>query len=338
MKKTAKTAIKWTIIYPVVLFLCIEISFRIVGYNSFYNDDYSIKSSPKNAFIGHSKFGIQLNPGRYTITINDKVNFVTNHERGNHRLTPGSIHPDAPDLLFLGCSFTYGYGVNDNENFPALIQAQFPEFNVRNSGVVGYGTVQSLMQLEEAIKISTVKTVLLNFSSFHFMRNTLSQNYRSNLKIGYERSSEDVNNNMKTARFPYKSSCGSKIKFQSWDSMYSNWFGREWFASINGMQSIYDKSRDDGIDQIAVTKCIIQEMATLCEANGIHFAVICLDSNAETKKLEKLLANVSWFNVNFHFGDKKVTNLPYDSHPNTLGHLLIAKRITPFLNALLNEK
>lgn len=326
------------LIYPAVVFLCLEIAFRILGYGSFHNDDYSIKASPKNAFVGHSKFGIQLNPGRYSISINNKVNFVANHETGNHRLVPGNANPNAPDLLFLGCSFTYGYGVNDDENFPALIQKQFPELSVRNSGVVGYGTVQSLMQLKKAIDEGTVETVLLSFSSFHFMRNTLSQQYKSNLKIGYERSSDEVNNNMKNARFPYKSSCDSKIKFQSWDSMYSNWMGREWFASINGLQVMYDNSIDAETDQIEVTKCIIQEMASLCKANGIHFAVVCLDVTPETKKLQKKLSKISWLNINFNFKDKKITNLPDDSHPNKRGHKRIAKKIAPFLKTLMDEK
>lgn len=338
MKHKLKTTLKWVLLYPSVIFLCLEISFRILGYGSFYNDDYSIKASPKNAYVGHNKLGIKLNPGKYTIILNDKVKFVANHNEGNHRLVPGNKNSEDPDLLFLGCSFTYGYGVNDDKNFPSLIQKEFPKLSVKNAGVVGYGTVQSLLQLKEEIKAGSVETVLLNFSSFHFIRNNLSQSYRSNLKIGYQRSSSNVGNQMKNARFPYKSSCDSEIEFQPWETMYSNWIGREWFASINWMQTTYDNSKDNVEDQIEIAACIISEMHELCQQKGIQFGVVCLDSSPETKKLAKKLPEVPWVDVQFNFKSQKFTNLPHDTHPNKKGHRLISKKIAPFLKELLNEE
>ena len=166
------------------------------------------------------------------------------------------------------------------------------------------------------------------------MRNTLSQQYRSNLKIGYERSSSSVNSQMKNARFPYKTSDDSKIQYESWKTMYSNWIGREWFATINWFQSLSDSNKDSKVDQVAITTNIIEEMAALCKTKGIQFAVVCLDSSSETIKLSKKLSKIPWLDVQFNFKSKKLTNLPYDSHPNKGGHQLIAKKITRFLSQL----
>lgn len=338
MNNKLKITLKLLIVYPLVLLLCFEIALRILGYSHFHNDDYSIKSKPSNAYIGHKDLGIQLNPGRYSISINKKVNFIANHEEGNHRLVPGNANPDSADVLFLGCSFTYGYGVYDNQNFPALIQKQFPENSVQNSGVIGYGTVQSLMQLKEVLKKGNLKAVLLNFSSFHFIRNGLSQQYRSNLKIGYERSSSNVKNEMKTARFPYKLKCDSNIKFERWDDMYSNAFGRSWLASVNWIQSAYDNYADQDNDDLDVTVCLMKEMNELCKKQGVEFGVVFLDSTKETKKLRSRIKNIKTLKVDFNFKSKKLTNLPYDSHPNKRGQELIAGKINPFLKDLLNEK
>ena len=338
MNNKLKITLKMVIVYPLVLFLCFEFALRILGYSHFHNDDYSIKSRPSNAYIGHKNLGIQLNPGRYSISINKKVNFVANHEEGNHRLIPGNANPNSVDVLFLGCSFTYGYGVYDNQNFPALIQKQFPESSIQNSGVIGYGTVQSLMQLEQEIKKGKLKAVLLNFSSFHFMRNGLSQQYRSNLKIGYERSSSNVKNEMKTARFPYKLKCNSDIQFEYWDDLYSNAFGRGYLASINWIQSAYDNYTDHDNDGLDVTVCLMNEMHELCKNQGVEFGVVFLDSNKETKTVQSRIKDIPTLKVEFNFQSKKLTNLPYDSHPNKQGHALIAGKITPFLKDLLNEK
>ncbi|NRA13422.1 MAG: hypothetical protein HRT57_15865 [Crocinitomicaceae bacterium] len=338
MNNKLKIPLKWVIVYPLMLLLCFEIALRILGYSHFHNDDYSIKSSPKNAFVGHNSLGVQLNPGRYSITLNKKVNFVANHEKGNHRLVPGNENPESPDVLFLGCSFTYGYGVNDDQNFPALIQKQFPKNSIRNSGVIGYGTVQSLMQLKEELKRGKLKAVLLNFSTVHFMRNCLSQQYRSNLKIGYERSSSNVSNQMKSARFPYKLKCDLDIQFEHWDDLYSNMAGREWLASMNWFQSAYDNYQDGKNDGLEVTECLIKEMHEICKKQGVKFAVIFLDFNKDVKTLRSGLGGIPTLKTDFNFKSKKLTNLPYDSHPNKRGHTIIANKIEPFLKDLMNEK
>lgn len=336
MKSRWRTIAKWCFLYPVVFVLCLELALRILGWGTFYVDDYSIRTEPENAFIGHSRLGIQLNPGQYDITLNDSVRFTATHSQENYRLIPGNTDSENPEVLMLGCSFTYGYGVNDDENFTALLQKEYPDFNFRNAGVIGYGTVQSLMQLREAVKNDSLKAVILNFSSFHLMRNGLSQTYRSNLRIGYQRASVEAESLMQEARFPYITFCDLEIRHQPWETMYSNWYGREWSAIVNWQQLADDRRRDAGIDEIAIAECIIREMAAICEQHGIQFGVVCLDSTTETEELRQRLATVNWLNTSFDFTSEIVTNLPYDSHPNTEGHRYLAFQMTPFLTQLLD--
>lgn len=329
--------LKWLLVYPVVVFLCLEIAFRIMGYQHFKNDDYSIQSTPKNAFVGHPKLGIQLNPGTYQINVNKGLAFEARH-LGNHSRYVAGRKQAHSDVLLLGCSFTYGFGVNDDQTFASILQEAYPETGIQNAGVVGYGSVQSLMQLKEQLEAGHLKVALLHFSSYHFMRNRLSQQYRSNLKIGYKRSSQDVGNLMKQSKFPYKTSCDGPIEFVSWESMYSNWPGRDWLASVNGMQTAFDKASEDIEQQVEITACILKEMNDLCRKRGVEFGVVCLDTTPETKQLKKRLGGFNWLDVNFNFNDKELTNHPYDSHPNPSGHKLIANKIRPFLGRLLNEQ
>lgn len=338
MKSKLVTVAKWGLLYPVVFVLCLEVALRILGWGTFYINDYSIRTEPKNAFIGDDEMGIQLNPGQYAITVNDSVHFTTTHSNGNYRLIPGNDLAASPSTLLLGCSFTYGYGVSDADNFAALVQQAFPKEVVRNKGVIGYGTIQSLLQLREMIEQDSLETVLLNFSSFHFMRNGLSQAYRSNLKIGYQRSSPDVASLMQLSKFPYINQCDSEVKYQPWESMYTNWYGRNWSAIVNWLQVTDDKRKDAAIDELSIAACLIKEMADLCRINGITFGVVCLDSTPETSKLQNQLPDLNWLNVGFDFSNPSLTNIPYDSHPNEQGHALIADKIKPFLTQLLNGK
>lgn len=329
---------KWGLIYSLVFVFCLELLLRILGWGTFYIDDYSIKAEPKNAFIGHSSLGIQLNSGQFAITLNDSINFTTTHSTDNYRVIPGSDVAENPSVALLGCSFTYGYGVNDDENFAALLQQTLLNENLRNAGVIGYGTVQSLMQLREMIKQGDLETVLLNFSSFHFMRNGLSQTYRSNLRVGYQRSSEAVDSLMDPAQFPYITDCDLEVKYQPWATMYENWFAREWSAISNMLQLYTDRRKDAAIDEVSIAECIIKEMAAICEANNIQFGVVCLDSTEETDVLRERLAGINWLEVGFDFTDPAFTNLPYDSHPSKAGHQFISKKIEPYLVKLLNEE
>lgn len=336
MNTRKKTWLKGLLLYPVMVFICLEIAFLIMGYERFKNDDYSIQSSPKNAFVGHPELGIQLNPGAYKINVNKGLSFNARHLADHSRYVAGR-QQNHTSVLLLGCSFTYGFGVDDAQNFASLLQKDFPETGIQNAGVPGYGSVQSLLQLKAQPDSAHLKVVLLHFSSFHFMRNSLSQPYRSNLRIGYKRSSQDVDNLLQQSKFPYKSSCAGPIEFASWESMYSNWPGRDCFAAINALQTAFDKASEDREQQLEITACLLREMHDLCQQKGVKFGVVCLDTTPETKQLKKRLDGIPWLDVNFNFSDKALTNDPYDSHPNPSGHQLIAHKIQPFIGSLLHE-
>lgn len=337
MQNGLRTLLKWLFIYPVGVFLCLEIAFRIMGYQPFHNDDYSLQSTPPRAFIGHPQWGIQLNPGTYQISINQGLTFTARHLEDHSRYVTGR-QKKATDVLLLGCSFTYGFGVDDNQNFASLLQHVYPEAGIENLGVVGYGSVQSLMQLQEHLTTDSLKVVLLHFSSFHFMRNILSPQYRSNLKIGYNRSSQQVDNLMHDAKFPYKPSCAEPIAFVSWAKMYTNWPGRGWFAAMNALQTAFDQASEDLDQQVDITACLLEEMRNLCLRQGVQFGVICLDTTPETQQLKQRLPGMNWLDVGFDFKDQTVTNRPFDSHPNPTGHRRIAQKIQPLLGRLLHEK
>jgi hypothetical protein len=238
----------------------------------------------------------------------------------------------------LGCSFTYGYGVDDDSNFVAILQRNYPKEVFGNYGVIGYGTVQSYIQLKEILAQDHLpKQVLLNFSTLHFMRNTMEQQYRSNLRVGYRHSSKDVDARLKSARFPYMSSCNGQVEYVAWGKMYSNWFGRDWLAMVNWFQSGYDNYRDGQNKSTDLTAYLINEMNRLCQEKKVVFNVVFLDSNAQTQALKPMLKDVDVLEVSFDFNNRDLTNLPYDSHPNSKGHLLIAKKIKTLIQSGVDE-
>ena len=78
-------------------------------------------------------------------------------------------------VLIVGCSFAEGYGVRDDETFAWKLQRRFPQLRIRDFGVPGYGTYQSLVLLRELIERGIQPAlVIYGFLPFHADRNVLT--------------------------------------------------------------------------------------------------------------------------------------------------------------------
>lgn len=62
---------------------------------------------------------------------------------------PVSKKADSIRVYAIGDSFTFGFGVEDNESFPAQLQQIKPKLEVFNLGIPGYGIDQMALLLEE---------------------------------------------------------------------------------------------------------------------------------------------------------------------------------------------
>lgn len=319
------------------ILVLLEVLLRLLGYKPYQHTDFKVVSDPPHAYTGHPSLGIQLSEGVFDITVNDHLTFQATHQPGGHRKVESAIRSSHQDVWMLGCSYTYGYGVNDEENFTSLLQQRYPHIQFRNAGVIGHGTVQALLRLREMLTRDRPKLVLLNFSSYHFMRNTLSQEYRSHLKIGYSRASKSVQNQMASAHFPFLTSCEDSLQLVAWNDIYENWSGRESLATIHAIQKTYDRLLDDEDNQIEVTACVMQEMARLCLEKEIAFHIVCLDRSSATQKLKIQVSDLPWLDVGYSFSDTTMTNHPYDDHPNPKGHEFIAHQIDQHLSATFQE-
>ncbi len=52
-------------------------------------------------------------------------------------------------INFFGGSFTFGYGLNDNETMPYLLQKYFNDWKINNYGINGYGVHQMLAHIKK---------------------------------------------------------------------------------------------------------------------------------------------------------------------------------------------
>lgn len=332
----------WYLYLIILTPVCLELALLIMSAKPYIQQNYSIESSPKNAYIGHKTLGIGLNPGSYTITHNKKHAFAVNHTPNKLRKVTGRLPKDSTivSVGFFGCSFTYGYGVNDNEHYVSKLQSLFPETYMQNHGVIGYGTVQSLLQLNALEAQNELPDkVVLGFATDHFERNALTNQFRRALKIGFDNSLETAKVTMQGAKFPYLNTPSDSIAFENWDNLYEDWTGRDLFASINFIQTKKDQITDNTRDLVTISAALIKKMNRICNHHNIEFLVVLLDSNTRTPALKIILENnkINFVEVGFDFSSTVYTNLPYDMHPNANGHQFITKKIVSAFKTLVQS-
>lgn len=318
-----------------LLFPLAEAATRIMGYKPYENEDYSISSSPRACITSDLQYGLALVPGSFKTTINHQHTYSVQHTKNRHRLTPFNAPKPTDSIYLMGCSFTYGMGVNDAETFSSLLQEEFSHYQFVNFGVPGYGTVQSFIQLREKLASGCrPEKVVLNFSKLHFDRNALTPTYRRNLKIGFERSNNQNAELLQDAKFPYiDNEDMDEIKYVKWKDIYHNWRGRETFSTINFLNIQFDHSRAAKIDDYKLTEHLIQRIKKLCVDNKIELLICFLDSDQKVRKLIQYckIENIDFVKVGLTHKDPDLTNLPYDSHPNAKGHRFISDKISTWL-------
>ncbi len=80
-------------------------------------------------------------------------------------------------MLVLGDSFTWGFGVEQDEAFSEILERRHPDWEIINAGVSGYGTDQQLLWLERRGIAFQPDVVLLAFHEGDVKDNNLQSRY-----------------------------------------------------------------------------------------------------------------------------------------------------------------
>ncbi len=86
-------------------------------------------------------------------------------------------HTSKQRMLVLGDSFGWGYGVAQNDRFSELLEKQYPNWEVINASVSGYGTDQEYLYFKERGKDYRPDVVLLLFYENDFRNNLNGEEY-----------------------------------------------------------------------------------------------------------------------------------------------------------------
>jgi lysophospholipase L1-like esterase len=147
------------------LVLALELTLRGLGYGSY------------ERYLPDSELLWVLQPGQRSLThFGHKPVLVNSHGLRGEEFSPRKPHGKIRIIAF-GDSYTYGYGVGQDDTYPAqlgrMLQRDFPDrYEVLNAGVNGYSTYQELMALRRALRWEPdVVTISSTYNDSIFLSN-----------------------------------------------------------------------------------------------------------------------------------------------------------------------
>lgn len=284
--------------------------------------------------------GAILNEGVFDITINKKLKYRATHLKSRQRTCgrKSDIKTDKNILIaFHGCSFTYGVGVNDSETYPYILQQKFPSLTIENHGVPGYGQVQALLELEQALNSDKKpNVVIVNYLSFHDERNALNTAYEQKIRDSYFKSLETFPEIAKIDyAFPFGSVQNDSLitEFRSIHDITSTLPLIGYSAIMNTLQTVTDQIRVNSKEDQKITFAFIDRIHSLCKTANIKLMISYMSNDDATNKLiaHCKAASIPVIDLFIDLTQQTYTNAPYDSHPNARAHQEYAEKLLPYL-------
>jgi hypothetical protein len=285
------------------------------------------KLSAKHPLLGYANL-----PGKFHVTLSGghrwKVTHLSHGLRATHLVQSGKRKRSKKEIWILGCSFTYGWGVNDNETFTWLLQEQLPNYEVVNFGVCGYGTMHSLIQFREALKEREKPvTAVIVYASFHDERNTMLRSWRKAC----------VRSSNLQGHFPYArlDADGNLQIFHDQKYFHEFPFMRR-SALMHQIEQYYNRVEDRYYCSHEVTKAIMKDFARSCRENSISLVVASVESDPDMLQFcEKEGAQTIDISVDLK---QRGNAIPGDGHPTARVHRQYAQKLEPLLRNVISSR
>jgi hypothetical protein len=170
--------------YTAIVLALTEGGLRILGFKPRKADKprpIAASSMPDSTLGWIDRPGTYLSPEAGNVP----MTFLADHSRRSWT-APTKANQRA-EVLVVGCSFTQGFGVIDEDTFSYRLNARYPQLMFHNFGTGGYGTYQSLMRVKENLARADadhIPLVIYGFIDLHLQRNVATANWVRSLGAG----------------------------------------------------------------------------------------------------------------------------------------------------------
>ncbi len=223
-----------------------------------------------------------------------------------------------PEILFLGGSFTFGYGVTDGQTYPAILQREFSGLKVVNGGAMAWGTVHAWLKLNHRLEQPERPAMIVyGFIDHHRQRNWLRRSWLETLKR---------KNDFKNPRVEI---VDDQVVWQGLAD-----------PEVHGLpdsETVVEAENE-------ITVRLLEEMALSCRREGVPFLVAYLPDGSDATHRHPLQSTFDLLAEEGSFIDLRSiidhprARFPNNNHPSAEGHRMIAEELEEPIRSRLHPK
>ncbi|MBY0586961.1 hypothetical protein K2X85_07280 [bacterium] len=318
-----------------------ELALRFMGFEPFNPDAIrrlyigNIRVEPGGKLLEADEILGFVNAGRRLDVTFADLRFTVTHDDQHHRISaPPQVQADNQSLergiWISGCSFTHGFGVNDEETFPYLLQESFPTYRVTNLGIESGNNVQGYLQCHQMMKAGPPPAlVVLAFAGFHEIRNVSLRVRRKELA--------PLNPFMSDVWMPFaRLASDGSIEVYRDRLRYREWPGQRSWALVDLIDNVYAGQQLENSNKSAITREVIQSIVELCRLRGSKFLLAGIWPDARDTLAWCQENGIESIDISFDPVDVGfLTASKVDRHPGPKGHRHYADLLRPKMEQLL---
>ena len=313
-----------------------EVALRAFGYKPWQPQPLDVSVQPGGKlFRVDPVLGYTNLPGQFTMTQATGYTWTATHGPDTLRITEPATSDTRNDsreeIWIFGCSYTYGWSLNDDETYPWLLQEKLPERRIVNFGVGGYGTINSLLQFREALKKEKTPTlIIVTYGPFHDARNT---RLRKMGKANFSHSQTFGSRWRPYARL----TGGSQLRIDFSELEYREFPLMRQSALIHLLENAYNDIEEDYFNSRDVSRHLLGEFATLAKKNNIRFIVAGIEEDSAGMLKDLAREGITTVDISVNLSIKGNRNVPHDGHPSFKAHQAYSLRLFEFLNETASQ-
>ncbi|MBN1364367.1 MAG: hypothetical protein JW976_06135 [Syntrophaceae bacterium] len=249
------------------------------------------------------------------------------------RATSGNVlrEKNGKNIILVGCSYTEGWAVSDQETFAWKLQKKFPHLNFYNYGTAGYSTYQSLLLLQRVIPFFKKSTIVIyGFTVGHEDRNLARSDWLFIMSLVSQRGQ---------VYLPYVTidSEGTLIRHAPERSAMFPFRKQSALIAFSEMLYVRFKTRGRLEQRNQATLKLVMEMQKLVNSYGAMLIIVILDGTNERANFYQILLQKNGI-LCFDCRVPPTPDLlvPGEGHPNDRLHSLWADCISSRLQRLLH--
>jgi len=252
---------------------------------------------------------------------------------------------DKPRVVFLGDSFTWGWGVPNGVRYTDRLQAAYPRYHIVNAGINGYSTVQAALLLKKYHQQLMPDLVVLQVFHNDFIENL-------EMQAAYKKPYLDWNQDFILANYPVPEDVvGLGTKILLWIGNHTYFYRQLVVAGYVLMSKVgvelamepRDKIIDPPTEEMLQGRGMtvaFELLRSFCEQEKIPLMMISSDLSPYQLQVIHTLAQTHgiphYFLTDRVFKNQRGFQLgDHAAHWNAYGHQLVADFIGPVMDDAL---